>query len=51
MTYEKFSSDYVAMRLIDHQIGILNWVKSIPFEEIKLNTLIWTDVEIKAIQG
>src|SRR5216684_3390024 len=40
MTYEKFSADNAAMLLIDHQVGTMSWVKSIPFEEMKRNALM-----------
>lgn len=40
MTYEKFSTENAAMLLIDHQVGTMGWVKSIPFEEMKRNALI-----------
>ncbi len=40
MSYEKFSSDNAAMLLIDHQVGTMSWVKSIPFEEMKRNALM-----------
>lgn len=40
MTYEKFSADNTAMLLIDHQVGTMGWVKSIPFEEMKRNALM-----------
>ncbi|MBU6958997.1 isochorismatase family protein [Pseudomonas sp. CVAP len=40
MTYEKFSADNAALLLIDHQVGTMGWVKSIPFEELKRNALM-----------
>ena len=40
MSYEKFSADNAAMLLIDHQVGTMGWVKSIPFEEMKRNALM-----------
>ena len=40
MTYEKFSAANAAMLLIDHQVGTMSWVKSIPFEEMKRNALM-----------
>src|SRR5574337_1429409 len=40
MTYEKFSADNAALLLIDHQVGTMGWVKSIPFEDMKRNALI-----------
>ena len=40
MTYEKFSADNTTLLLIDHQIGTINWVKSISFDDMKRNALI-----------
>jgi nicotinamidase-related amidase len=40
MNYERFSADSAALLLIDHQVGTMGWVKSIPFEEMKRNALI-----------
>jgi nicotinamidase-related amidase len=40
MTYEKFSADNAALLLIDHQVGTMGWVKSIPFEELNRNALM-----------
>lgn len=40
MSYEKFSGHNAAMMLIDHQVGTMGWVKSIPFEELKRNALM-----------
>ncbi|MDV7212322.1 isochorismatase family protein [Azotobacter beijerinckii] len=40
MTYEKFSADNAALLLIDHQVGTMGWVKSIPFDELKRNALM-----------
>jgi nicotinamidase-related amidase len=40
MAYEKFSAGNAALLLIDHQIGTMGWVKSIPFEEMKRNVLL-----------
>ncbi|TAL98711.1 MAG: isochorismatase family protein [Paraburkholderia sp.] len=40
MTYERFTADNAAMLLIDHQVGTMGWVKSIPFEEMKRNALM-----------
>jgi len=36
----RFSADNATMLLIDHQVGTMGWVKSIPFEEMKRNALI-----------
>jgi nicotinamidase-related amidase len=40
MSYEKFSADNAALLLIDHQVGTMGWVKSIPFQELKRNALM-----------
>jgi nicotinamidase-related amidase len=40
MSYERFTGSNAALLLIDHQIGTMGWVKSIPFEEMKRNTLL-----------
>jgi nicotinamidase-related amidase len=40
MSYEKFSAENAAMLLIDHQIGTMSWVKSIPLDELKRNVLL-----------
>jgi nicotinamidase-related amidase len=40
MTYERFNADNAALLLIDHQVGTMSWVKSIPFEEMKRNALM-----------
>ena len=40
MTYEKFNADNAAILLIDHQVGTMSWVKSIPFDEMKRNALM-----------
>jgi nicotinamidase-related amidase len=40
MAYERFKSDNAAMLLIDHQVGTMGWVQSIPFEEMKRNALM-----------
>jgi hypothetical protein len=40
MAYERFNADNAAMLLIDHQVGTMGWVKSIPFEEMKRNALM-----------
>lgn len=40
MSYEKFSANNAALLLIDHQVGTMGWVKSIPFEELKRNALM-----------
>ncbi|MEK1942449.1 MAG: isochorismatase family protein [Pseudomonas sp.] len=40
MPYEKFSADNAALLLIDHQVGTMGWVTSIPYEELKRNALM-----------
>jgi nicotinamidase-related amidase len=40
MAYERFNADNAAMLLIDHQVGTMSWVHSIPFEEMKRNALM-----------
>ena len=40
MTGDKFRAENAAMLLIDHQVGTMSWVKSIPFEEMKRNALM-----------
>ena len=40
MTFERFTADNAAMLLIDHQVGTMGWVKSIPFDEMKRNALM-----------
>lgn len=37
MSFERFTGSDAAMLLIDHQIGTMSWVKSIPIEEMKRN--------------
>lgn len=44
MTDEKFSAKNAAMLLVDHQVGTMSWVKSIPLEEMKRNTLMLAKV-------
>ncbi|OAF09888.1 isochorismatase [Bradyrhizobium centrolobii] len=44
MAYEKFTADNAAMLLIDHQVGTMSWVRSIPFEEMKRNALMLAKV-------
>ena len=38
--YKPFNSQDSVMLLIDHQIGTMSWVGSIPFEEMKRNALM-----------
>ncbi|RTT13472.1 isochorismatase family protein [Pseudomonas aeruginosa] len=40
MAYEKFTAENAALLLIDHQVGTMGWVKSIPYEELKRNALM-----------
>jgi len=40
MAFERFNADNAALLLIDHQVGTMGWVKSIPFEEMKRNALM-----------
>lgn len=40
MAFERFTGDNAALLLIDHQIGTMGWVHSIPFEEMKCNALM-----------
>ena len=40
MTFEKFNAEDTALLLIDHQVGTMGWVKSIPFEEMKRNAIM-----------
>ncbi|CAB3968934.1 MULTISPECIES: isochorismatase family protein [Burkholderia] len=40
MAFERFTGDNAALLLIDHQVGTMGWVRSIPFEEMKRNALM-----------
>jgi len=40
MSYEKFNADNAALLLIDHQVGTMGWVHSIPYEELKRKALM-----------
>lgn len=40
MTFERFDANNTALLLIDHQVGTMGWVKSIPFDELKRNALM-----------
>lgn len=40
MTFQRFTGGDAALLLIDHQVGTMGWVKSIPFEEMKRNALM-----------
>ncbi|WP_069352757.1 isochorismatase family protein [Burkholderia cenocepacia] len=37
---DKFRSDEVAVLLIDHQVGTMSWVNSIPFDQMKDNAIL-----------
>ncbi|MER7789677.1 isochorismatase family protein [Streptomyces sp. NPDC097640] len=39
MSAQPFTADNAAMLLIDHQVGTMGWVRSIPFESMKANAL------------
>ena len=38
--FERFTADAAALLLIDHQVGTMGWVNSIPFDEMKRNALM-----------
>ncbi|MDO6477360.1 isochorismatase family protein [Alteromonas sp. 1_MG-2023] len=40
MSFERFTGENATLLLIDHQVGTMGWVKSIPFEEMKRNALM-----------
>ncbi|SHE61053.1 Nicotinamidase-related amidase [Microbulbifer donghaiensis] len=40
MHLDRFTGENAALLLIDHQVGTMGWVKSIPFEEMKRNALM-----------
>jgi len=40
MAFERFNAGNAALLLIDHQVGTMGWVHSIPFEEMKRNALM-----------
>lgn len=40
MSFERFTGETAAMLLIDHQVGTMSWVKSLPLEEMKRNALM-----------
>jgi nicotinamidase-related amidase len=40
MHKKAFTPDNAAMLLIDHQVGTMSWVKSIPLDELKRNVLL-----------
>jgi len=43
MAHQRFNADNAALLLIDHQVGTMGWVRSIPFEELKRNALTLAD--------
>lgn len=40
MKFERYTPANAAMLLVDHQVGTMSWVKSMPFEEMKRNALM-----------
>ncbi len=40
MPFTRFTPQDTAILLIDHQVGTMGWVKSIPFEEMKRNAVM-----------
>ena len=40
MTQADFTPENTALLLIDHQVGTMGWVRSVPLEEIETNTII-----------
>lgn len=40
MNFERFTAENAAMLLIDHQVGTMSWVASIPADEMKRNALM-----------
>ncbi len=40
MKFERLTADTAALLLIDHQVGTMSWVKSIPIDEMKRNALM-----------
>lgn len=40
MSFERFTGNNAALLLIDHQVGTMSWVNSLPFEELKRNALM-----------
>jgi nicotinamidase-related amidase len=40
MIKNRFTAENAALLLIDHQVGTMGWVKSIPFNDLKRNALI-----------
>lgn len=44
MTFQKLNPQDAAMILIDHQVGTMSWVHSIPLDEMKRNALMLAKV-------
>lgn len=40
MSFERFTGENAAMLLVDHQVGTMGWVNSIPFDELKRNAIM-----------
>lgn len=40
MSFKRFTGGDAAMLLVDHQVGTMGWVQSIPLEEMKRNALM-----------
>lgn len=40
MSFKRYTAEDSALLLIDHQVGTMSWVHSIPFEEMKRNALM-----------
>ncbi len=40
MSSERISAGNTALLLIDHQVGTMNWVRSIAYEDMKRNVLL-----------
>ncbi|UXT50162.1 isochorismatase family protein [Agrobacterium tumefaciens] len=40
MTFQRFTGSDAALLLIDHQVGTMGWVNSIPFDTMKRNALM-----------
>jgi nicotinamidase-related amidase len=40
MSFERFTGENATMLLVDHQVGTMGWVKSIPYEELKRNAIM-----------
>lgn len=40
MSFERFTGENATLLLIDHQVGTMSWVKSIPLEEMKRNAVM-----------